>query len=153
MKTNKRKQLIAPGVMIAIALCLTLVAAAVIYVGSTYNFTKTIDVTINHSGGGGGSPSDVYTNVTLIGDISNSTLECTATDENCSVTTGNLTLVNSDSSDHLCNITSDNNSDVAVTYSFGANPITVPANSNITFNIMYNADATGTYPINTEIDC
>jgi len=141
--------LIISGIMLV-----ALVSAGIIYhYQSTHTeFNKSIEATITHGGGGGGGDTDVDTSVVASGDVGNTTLTCSGQDS-CSVSTDTITLTSSDVSDRNCIVSTTGDSNVDVVYSFGSNPITVPANGAVSFTISYTTDTTGTYNMQTAIDC
>ena len=142
--------LIISGVMLV-----ALVSAGIIYhYQSTHTeFNKSIEATVTHGGGGGGGgDTDVYTSVVASGDVGNTSLVCSGQDT-CSVSTDTITLTSSDVEDRNCTVSTTGDSNVVVAYSFGSNPITVPANGAVSFTISYTTDTTGTYNMQTAIDC
>lgn len=148
----KKKILGFPIVIFIVLGIVMVVAVTLTYLAYTHSFQKTINVYNNGHG-------VQYVGVTGEGDISSTTLNCDDTEGECIVSSGNITLSNSDTIAHNCTITTTGD-DVNVTYVMtdgqsNSQPtvIEVPASGSVEFNIRYSSSVEGSHLTTTNINC
>lgn len=162
-ETKKSKKIfgIPLAVFIAIITIVVLVAAAVIYnyIYTPYNTSFTKNITVSApTGDNGSSTQNMYVSIVAQGDISNSILNCDLDSVGtCDTNTGNIMLINSDpTNSHNCTVTTietDGGNNIVASYTGITSPVTIPASSNVTFRVDYTANVTGSYPVQTTINC
>lgn len=168
-RNSSKKKFLGIGVIpVIVILGIVLVLAAVItynyiYQPSHTGFVKNVTVNpVNGGGGGGGGGNqNQYVSVVTGGDISNSILNCQEDNSNigCNVSTGNITLVNTDPiSNHSCSILTNetdglNKVNVSYVGITNSSNIIIANDSSLTFSIVYNSSQAGNYQMNTSIDC